>query len=129
MSSSSFAQEASGMAVATRTGFRALDWFVVAGYAATLLAIGFYYYRREQTTEAYFTADRSMKPFMAGISLFATLLSTISYIAIPGEFAQNGPVFACLYIAALPFTFLAAGWLIIPAIMNLRITSAYELLE
>ena len=82
-------------------GFHSLDWLVLAAYGATLLAIGFYFYRRERTTEAYFTADRNLKPFMAGISLFATLLSTISYIAIPGEFVQNGPVFAVLYIAAM----------------------------
>jgi SSS family solute:Na+ symporter len=124
-----FGAEPSGAGGDFQTGFHALDWLVVAAYAATLLAVGFYYYRREQTTEAYFNADRNMKPFMAGISLFATLLSTISYIAIPGEFVQNGPIFALLYIAALPFTFLATGWLIIPAIMRLRVTSAYELLE
>jgi solute:Na+ symporter, SSS family len=124
-----FGAERTEAAVNQPKGFHSLDWLVLAVYAATLLAIGFYYYRREQTTEAYFTADRNLKPFMAGISLFATLLSTISYIAIPGEFVQNGPVFAVLYIAALPFTFLATGWLIIPAIMRLRVTSAYELLE
>jgi SSS family solute:Na+ symporter len=102
---------------------------VVGAYAATLLGIGFYFSRRQKTTEEYFMANRSMKPFIAGISLFASLVSTISFVATPGEMVQNGPVFVAVYVAALPFTFLMASWLLIPAIMRLRVTSAYELLE
>ncbi|MBK8857784.1 MAG: hypothetical protein IPN11_08920 [Opitutaceae bacterium] len=112
-----------------QNGFRPLDWLVLAVYVVVLLAIGFRYSRRQDTTETYFLANRNMKPFMAGISLVATLISTISYIALPGELIQNGPVYAGLYIAALPITYFLVGWLIIPAIMRLRITSAYEMLE
>ena len=50
-------------------------------------------------------------------------------MAMPGEMVQNGPVVAVLYLAALPFCFLIVGWLVIPAIMRLRVSSAYELLE
>jgi SSS family solute:Na+ symporter len=94
-----------------------------------VLGIGFYFSRKQKTTEEYFLAGRNTKPFTAGISLFATLLSTITFMAMPGEMVQNGPVVAALYIAALPLTYLIVGWLIIPSIMRLRISSAYELLE
>ncbi len=114
---------------AASSGLRPFDWLVLIFYAAALLGIGFYFSRLQKSTEEYFMANRSVKPFMAGISLFASLVSTISYIAMPGEMIQNGPVYACLYVAALPFTFLAAGWFLIPAIMRLRVTSVYELLE
>ena len=123
------AMAASGEGGTVQNGFRLLDWLVLAVYVIVLLAIGFRYSRRQDTTEAFFLANRNMKPFMAGISLVATLISTISYIALPGELIQNGPVYACLYIAALPITYFLVGWLIIPAIMRLRITSAYEMLE
>ena len=110
-------------------GFGALDWIVVAIYAAAVLGIGFYYSRRQKTTEEYFLAGRNTKAFTAGISLFATLLSTITFMAMPGEMVQNGPVVAVLYLAALPFCYLIVGWLVIPAIMRMRVSSAYELLE
>src|SRR5579859_5029724 len=113
----------------SHSGFHALDWIVLAAYALALLWIGFHFARRQRTTEEYFTANRRVRPIFAGISLFASMLSTISYIAIPGEMVQNGPVIACLYICALPVTYLVAGWLFIPVFMRLPITSAYELLE
>ena len=109
--------------------FRPLDWAVVALYGLVVLGIGFFYSGRQKSSAEYFTASGKVRPFMAGISLCATLLSTISYIAVPGEMVQNGPIFACVYAAAVPFTYLLAGWLLIPSIMKLRVTSAYELLE
>jgi len=109
--------------------FGAIDWSVVAVYASVILSIGFFYSRGQKTTEEYFTAQGQVSPFMAGISLCASLFSTISYIAVPGEMIQNGPIFAVMYSVALPFTYLAVGWVMIPAIMRRRVTSAYELLQ
>ncbi|MDB6127025.1 MAG: sglT 1 [Verrucomicrobia bacterium] len=110
-------------------GLRPFDWAVLGVYAAVLLGIGFYFSRRQKTTEEYFLASRSTKPFMAGISLFASLVSTISYVAMPGEMVQNGPVLIGLYVISLPLIYVVAGWVLIPAVMRLQITSAYELLE
>jgi solute:Na+ symporter, SSS family len=69
-----------------------------------------------------------MKPSMVGLSLFATLISTISYLAVPGEMIAKGPV-TLLYIAAIPVVYLIVGFCLIPHITKLPITSAYELLD
>lgn len=110
-------------------GFHALDWTIVGLYGAALIGIGFYYARRQKTTEEYFVANRSMKPILAGISLFATMFSTLTYIATPGEWVQYGPVVLVMSLAATPFIYLVVGWVIIPKVMRLPVTSAYELLE
>jgi SSS family solute:Na+ symporter len=123
------AAEATPSAAAPTLGFSVLDWSVVFVYGAVLVGIGFHYSRRQKTTEEYFLAGRNTKAFTAGISLFATLLSTITFMALPGEMVQNGPVVAALYIAALPVCYLIIGWLVIPEIMRQRVSSAYELLE
>jgi SSS family solute:Na+ symporter len=125
----SFAAEAVAQPAAPTRGFSALDWMVVFIYGAVLVGIGFYYSRRQKTTEEYFLAGRNTKAFTAGISLFATLLSTITFVAMPGEMVQNGPVVAALYLAALPVCYLIIGWLVIPEIMRQHVSSAYELLE
>lgn len=69
-----------------------------------------------------------MNPFMVGISLFATLLSTLSYIAYPGEMIKYGPV---AFIGCLAYP--AAWWVVkrylIPRFMQMNVTSAYEILE
>jgi SSS family solute:Na+ symporter len=109
--------------------FAWIDWLVVVAYGAASLGIGFHFARKQRTTEEYFTAGRNARPFLAGISLFAALFTVISYIANPGEYIQNGPVVAITHAVQFPFTYMAVGWLMIPVIMRLPITSAYELLE
>lgn len=110
-------------------GFHLLDWLVLLGYGGIILSIGYFYARRGQKADEHFTAGRNMSPLLAGVSMYATLLSTIGYIAIPGEFVQHGPTLDIVGILALPFVFVIVGWLVIPYIMRLPITSAYELLE
>ncbi len=105
-----------------------LDYAVIALYALAMLAVGRYYARRVQTADDYLLGGRSMHPVMIGLSLFATLTSTLSYLALPGEMAKNGPVVfsECL---SFPIVFLVVGWLLIPRIMRQHVTSGYELLE
>lgn len=110
--------------------FGALDWIILIAYAVTLLGIGYYYARRQRTTEEYFVGGRQMHPFLSGISVFAALFSVITYIATPGEYVQFGPVLAVgVNLATLPFLQIGVGWILIPAIMRLPITSTYELFE
>ena len=70
-----------------------------------------------------------MRPSMVGLSLFAAMISTISYLAEPGEVMSRGPIAYLMYLASLPIIYLIVGFLLIPHIMKLPITSAYELLE
>lgn len=104
------------------------DWIVIVLYGALLLGIGWYYSRKNKSREDYLLGGRKMNPIAVGISLFATLLSTLSYLSHPGEMIKNGPViFAGLL--ALPLVYYVVGWWLIPRIMKLQVTSAYELLE
>lgn len=104
------------------------DWIVIGLYALGMLSVGFYYSRRTKTREQYLLGDRKMRPMMVGLSLFAALISTISYLALPGEVIKYGPVFIS-YLLVFPLIALVVGWLLIPFIMRLKVTSAYEILE
>lgn len=106
----------------------AVDWTVVGLYFLGMLAVGWYYARRTKTSEDYLLGARRMRPVSVGLSMFATMVSTISYLTWPGEVIRYGPMVLFMY-AAHPLTFLVVGWLIIPFIMRLRVTSAYEILE
>ena len=105
-----------------------LDWTVIGLYAAGMLSVGWYYSRRTATTDDYLLGGRTMRPLSVGLSLFATMLSTISYLAWPGEVIKNGPMMLAMLVGLPPVYFLA-GWFLIPVIMKLKITSANELLE
>lgn len=109
--------------------FGIIDWLVVIAYALALIGVGVFYARRQTTTEDYFVGARTVSPFLAGISLYATLFSTLSYIGVPGEIVQNGPVLVVVGVLTTPLIYLIVGYWVIPMIMQLPVTSAYELLE
>lgn len=106
----------------------ALDWAVIGIYALGMLSVGWYYSRRTKTQEQYLLGDRQMRPLMVGISLFASLFSCISYLAMPGEIIKYGPMILGA-VLSYPLVGLIIGWLIIPFIMKLKVTSAYEILD
>jgi SSS family solute:Na+ symporter len=109
-------------------GMRVLDWAVLIAYGLGMLGIGWFYSRRSRSADDYLLAGRRERPWLVGLSLFATLLSSISYLAYPGEMIRNGPMILAGY-ASFPLVMLAVGWLLIPYIMRFPVTSAYELLE
>ncbi|NND32986.1 MAG: sodium/solute symporter [Saprospiraceae bacterium] len=105
-----------------------LDWMVLVIYASSMLFIGWYYSKKNVNQEDYLLGGRKMNPTAVGISLFASLLSTLSYLSYPGEMIQHGPaIFAG--VLAFPVVYYVAGWWLIPKIMQMQVTSAYEILE
>lgn len=105
-----------------------IDWIILAVYATSTIGLGWYFGRKQEDTKEYFVGSGKMNPILIGVSLFATLLSTISYLAIPGEISGKGPIYLTNYIA-YPFVFLVLGFVVLPVYMRQRVTSAYELLE
>ena len=109
-------------------GLQPLDWAIIVVYALSTIALGAYYSRRQRSTEEYFIGSGNMNPLLIGVSLFATLLSTISYLSMPGEAAGKGPVHL-LGMLSMPMVFLIVAVWLIPVYMKNRANSAYELLE
>ncbi len=100
-----------------------LDWIVIVVYAVGMLLIGWFYSKRNKTSEDYLLGGRKMNSTAIGISLFATLLSTLTYLSHPGEMINHGPVIF-MSVFAFPFIYFIAGWWLIPRIMAMNVTSA-----
>lgn len=109
-------------------GLTILDWAIVVIYAAGTIYLGWYFSRKQESTEEYFVGSGSMNPLLIGVSLFATLLSTISYLSAPGEALGKGPVYFTSLLA-MPMIFYIVGFVLLPVYMKQKVTSAYELLE
>lgn len=105
-----------------------IDWLILAAYAFLMLGIGFFYSRKNKNAEDYHLGGRSMNPVLVGLSLFATILSTLSYLSYPGEMIKYGPVIFTSLIS-FPFVYYIVGWFFIPRFMKMKVTSAYEILE
>jgi SSS family solute:Na+ symporter len=105
-----------------------VDWALIIAYAIVMLGIGAYYSRANQSADDYLLGGRRMPSIMVGLSLFATLMSTLSYLAHPGEMIAHGPMLITQG-AAHPLIFVIVGYGLIPLLMRQPVTSAYELLE
>jgi len=109
---------------------RWLDWIVIAVYLVAMLGIGLHFYLREKrgSTSDFFVGGRSIPFWAAGISLYATNVSSISFIAIPAKaFETNWQYLANNLIAVLGLMFVAV-W-IVPLLRRLNLMSVFSYLE
>ena len=109
-------------------GLELIDHAVVVVYLAGLLLLGYFFSRRLKTKEEYFLAGRRMPWFAVGLSIMATLMSTITYLSTPGEMIKHG-MGASAMLLSYPLVLVVVGYLVIPYFMRLNVTSAYEYLE
>ena len=105
-----------------------LDWLVLGAFACLTVGTGIYYSQKNKSADDYLLGGRSMSPIVLGLSLFATLVSSLSYLGTPGEMISHGPMMI-LQVAAHPFVFIIVGYGLIPLLIRQPVTSAYELLE
>ncbi len=108
--------------------FGTINYAVLVAYLAVLVAMGAYFSRREKSTEDFFLAGHRIPWWAAGLSIFGTGLSAITYMAIPAKAYSTNWVFILSSFAPILFIpFVVAFY--IPFYRRLRITTAYEYLE
>jgi SSS family solute:Na+ symporter len=118
----------SSTTLADHAGLQPLDYAAVVAYLLLTFGIAIWFGRKQKNTEDFFVGGRRMPWLAVGLSILATLFSTISYLGVPGEVIKNGITLFCGYLA-IPFTFLVIMYLWVPFFMRLRLTSAYEYLD
>ena len=109
------------------TGLQAADYVVVLLYLAGVVGVGVYFSRQQREGEDYFVARRRMPWYAVGLSLVASLLSTLTYLGAPGELIKNGIAQSVGWIV-LPFAFAVISLMWLPFFMRMRLTSVYEYL-
>lgn len=111
-----------------RSHFTQWDWMVLVGYFVATMSIGFYFWRKSRNTEGFTAAGRALPGWVCGLSIFATYLSSISYLALPGKsFAENWNPF--VFSLSIPIaTWIAVRWFL-PYYRASGEVSAYALLE
>ena len=110
------------------TSLRWLDAAVILVYMFAMVMIGRWFGRRQKSTEDYFVAKRSIPHWAMGISIYAALISSITFIAYPGSaYAGNWnemvPGFMVVGVLIL------VGLVIIPFFRHAVGMSAYEYFE
>lgn len=105
-----------------------LDLIVLILYFGLMAGMGPLFARRNRTTEGYFLGDRSFPGWLIGFSMFATSISSITFMAYPGD-AYKTSWLRMLPNYTLPIAVLMASHIFLPFFRRGKITSAYEYLE
>ena len=105
--------------------FGALNYSICLIYIAVMFGIGLSFAKKQTSTEEYFLAGRRIPWFIVAISMFASLSSASSYMALPGlAYMENISYIALgvMYVVAAPFLIL----LFYPFYRKLNVTTSYE---
>ena len=105
-----------------------LDYVVVVCYWAIIVSMGFYFARRQKTTARYYTGGRSLPAWAVGISILATLISSITFLAYPGA-GFEGKWILLVQGLMVPIVLIFLVWIIVPMYRNIIGISTYEFFE
>lgn len=111
-----------------RGEFGLLDGGVVAAYLVAMLAVGAAFARRNKNTDDYFRGGQRIPWFVAGLSIFATMLSSITFMAIPAKAYATDWVYLPVNLMVVVITPVVVG-MFLPFFRKIDATSAYEYLE
>ena len=101
---------------------------VLIGYLLGMVAIGFYFARRTKNTDDFFRGGKSVAWWAAGCSIFATMLSSLTYTGVPSKsYAQDWVYSVGNFM--IPLVAVIAVYVALPFYRGIDATSAYEYLE
>jgi len=123
------AQAESPRVIIPAKGLSWIDYGVIIAYLCGMIGLGVYWSRQRRTDEEYFLAGRNMPWFAVGISVIASILSSLTYLSEPGEVWKSGITQCFGKLLAIPFEMIVVWVFCIPFMMSFRFTSAYEYLE
>lgn len=106
----------------------ALDFLVIGAYLGSLSVMGLYFARRQDSREEYLLGGRRIHWLLAAGSVVATLVSTLTYLAVPGEMIRYGLAYFT-GLLGLPLAIPVVTRILLPRLMALGATSMYEYLE
>jgi SSS family transporter len=104
------------------------DWAAVAVFLVLVIGAALWARFHQSGSEDFFLAGRSMGWIIVTFSTFATLFSTISFVAVPGEAYSHGLMLSLILIAGATFYPLGV-WLFLRFFFQTKTFTAYEYLE
>jgi Na+/proline symporter len=107
---------------------RALDWLVLVGTLAAIVAYGARKARAVQSADAWLRGGRDLPWWTIGLSIMATQASAITFLSTPGQAYEDGMGFVQFYFG-LPVAMVILSALIVPIFYRLKVYTAYEYLE
>jgi len=105
-----------------------LDYLIIVISLLFSLGMGFWFAKRQKDTGNYFTARGTIPSWAIGISILATLISSVTFLAYPGEGYKSNWI---LLVQGLmvPVVLLAIVGFVVPLFRRVIRLSTYEYFE
>lgn len=105
-----------------------VDYAIIIVSLLVSLLIGVYFAKGQKSTVKYFAAEGKIPAWAIGMSILATLVSSVTFLAYPGEgFSSNW--IRLVQGLMVPFVLLIFIWGIVPLYRKVIGLSAYEYFE
>lgn len=108
--------------------FGLVNWLVLILYLVGMIVLGIYFMQRQKGGEDFFKGGGRIPWWAAGISIFATMLSAITYMSIPAKAYMTDWTYYPMQICILIVSFPVIKYYL-PFFRRLNVTTAYEYLE
>lgn len=108
--------------------FGIIDFSAIGIYLSAMIGVGVFFSFRNKNSDDFFRGGQRVPWFVAGLSIFATMLSSITFIAIPAKAYATNWVYFIINMMAIAITPLVV-LLFLPFFRKIDATSAYEYLE
>jgi len=114
--------------VKSKEFFGTINFVVIGAYLTALIGVGVFFSFRQKNTDDFFRGGQRIPWFVAGCSIFATMLSSLTFIAIPAKTFMSDWTFIVINICIVLITPFIVKF-VLPFFRNIDATSAYEYLE
>jgi len=108
--------------------FGTVNYIVLFGYLLSMVGVGVYFAKKNKNTNDFFRGGQHIPWWAAGCSIFATMLSSLTFTGIPSKaFAQDWVYSVGNFM--IPVVAVIAVFVAMPFFRRIDATSAYEYLE
>ena len=105
-----------------------IDIIIFAVFTLGVVLFGCSFFKRHSSAEEFTSANHSLPGWIVGMSIFATYVSSISYIGYPGKaYASNWNAF--VFSLSIPIASFVAARYFVPFYRKGGSVSAYTFLE
>lgn len=110
------------------SNLQALDYFLIIAVLIGTLSFGLRFAKKQKTTQNYFLAKGKVPWWAIGMSLLATLISSVTFLAYPGT-GYSGNWILLVQGLMVPVVLLGVIWFIVPLYRKVIKLSTYEYFE
>lgn len=105
-----------------------VDIVIFIIYLMGIILFGSSFYRKNKSSAAFTLGNQNIPGWVISLSIFATFVSSISYLALPGQaYSSNWNAFA--FSLSIPFAMYVAVKFFVPLYRSVNSPSAYTYLE